>query len=1803
MVNLITSLSLLLLLMLAGNMATPLLYNSGLSGREKYRRIAEYLIHNSVIIEGYKYRRIYREPEPLRRGVIFAGSSYPLGLPPLKDVNEVYFLEKALWRGPSNTLYSLLYPSYLIKNNTVITVSKGDSVILSLSTILLAAAMAGYRSLWEMPREPGELERDLLEANTRSINEYNVEVTGNRVIFRRDSPKHTYGPPVFLDMFYWQYLNATEIFGVKGYTYREYVLENYEGLLEGIRGLGAYEPRVKALYFPFLIQWSIDNPSVGHLYPAMLSDTLPQAFIPYALKDDIKFTVHYSENNSLLPNARKPLNIIMPSSTGRSVHYTRLDILDPTGSLEENTVIIAPEATAKPGDEFTLTIYITHTILHEARAKYVIKFRVGGELWSYLQGDKLSEETINNTKWNAWEIIEFASSGHSDEVNIYEEDSSRVKHIVWYGESQSDILNTWSSWHIYMENKHTYSYYLFRKPTINVELKGYGRFGEAILEITFTTSLNYNADVGNTKHDDKGGMVECCEKDPFTNETHCWEYCVWEYRDSKHLLTRRDRYSTLVKALVAVGGALPIGSAIAPAVGQRGYGDSRGEASREEISTYFYSKSDAVNANGTCYTYGEGEYTWSVDRYRSAFRSTSFAATLEVAPDPYRLITRNISVLKIELKPTNSVAWESVYSGSSASGVTGYFKRAITYGSFFYSPNVIYYKPSGEPGVPGGARESYVRISVDTFYAAPGDEVNVGVKTVYDGGGVSSNVDIAVSIEGATYKLFTVSTDSSGEAEFTFEIPSLEYIKGLLGLNRSNANITEVTVEVSASVKQYNMSDYALVHVPLGSVIAGFFYAADLLLEYNDERISTPVVSTTFTHLYGELIDGEVGDVKHDAAIAISTVSGEDVVFTLTATNTANRSEVYEVSTTISSYMLRVPEGSYELVLTIKVGDRVFRMEPEIVDVSFDTIVIHNFQVPVPLILRAEKLLNEVRDWSIRNNDVYYMILALLKATGTPANELIDLLNLIIRGDEEAVNAVGNEINGAIEELLGSIYESPPQVDSFTSIAIEYLEKLRSKLGHIDPEGAARYLSTVNATLELPPCIEDILLLDRTSSLPKYDPEDVRTNPDNPYNKAIRLLLYLAYLRNRKNHIPSIVWTLVKLSSLQTVIWMTKNLQFFRAPIGPLKTVNPVRWFRLKALQISLLALGGLDLNLGISKSYTLKFLSKCGEVVHISPGAIITAYFKITRFSFAAAVGEFRKDMQFEVLFHLTNMMLSNVVLRYIYIPRIERYLNTFVDELRAGRSSGSLEDAVANTMVMDYNTNLFESFMEGTTQITNSVLNIGRAISGILEIGSAARTIFDKNYLDVGDTVYKLISLKIGETTLYEWKRVSVDKLSPRLKELFSSAKLGNLVRVLKVSSTAALGLTVALAAADVLLFSPKYASATAVTILNSTIKAEELSFPQGIFRVLGWLSSPGISEEPYEDRVSFKPLSIEAGGWSNAVELANIVAGIRDDAATSFINGSDISRAIELFRSIRGGIVELELAAISDNRDPTVYTGYRIALEDSFEEFLEELAVYFDIPGINVARLTEAADNLINLLANITGLPEPPDSISGNYYRILIDIQASPDRANTYIVNVLPYGNPPADGILKLYGVNLDLNASEIPIDLGGPSRLAVEAGVVGESIAGLLEATVFINGVPEATGIATVPKPLLNLWNNSFAEGIVYSLTPVNISSNNNVIELRNVGTNYLVIKTDTSINFTAVDGAYGVTAIRNSDGSYTYFIISVECSSITGAPGQFTPQPFTPPSSFLPLTPLAIGAVATATSVAVALLVYFRKKHR
>ena len=54
--------------------------------------------------------------------------------------------------------------------------------------------------------------------------------------------------------------------------------------------------------------------------------------------------------------------------------------------------------------------------------------------------------------------------------------------------------------------------FMFNKPRLNVSLIGYGCFGEAIIEITYSVSLSYSAGSREVTRQDINGEKKYCEK-------------------------------------------------------------------------------------------------------------------------------------------------------------------------------------------------------------------------------------------------------------------------------------------------------------------------------------------------------------------------------------------------------------------------------------------------------------------------------------------------------------------------------------------------------------------------------------------------------------------------------------------------------------------------------------------------------------------------------------------------------------------------------------------------------------------------------------------------------------------------------------------------------------------------------------------------------------------------------------------------------------------------------------------------------------------------------------------------------------------------------------------------------------------------------------------------------------------------------------------------------------------------------------------------------------------------------------------
>ncbi len=563
------------------------------------------------------------------------------------------------------------------------------------------------------------------------------------------------GPPIFLEALYWEFQNQ---------QYGEEVLSNYEGLLRGIRNLSNYEPKVKALYFPFLIQWSIDNQSAGAIYPAVLSDTLPAEQVPYALRKDIKFTVTYQNSSQLGPTIRKPFKVLTPSTTGGYIHYSTMDLLDPIGSLKDNTIIVAPGPNAKVGTEFTLTIYVTHTILNEVKAKYVIRFKVGDEFWTYPQGSEFTKETISNLMSGGAEI----SVGHTCLSYQYgsctENKDSFRKFTTYYNYGASPPYY-----------KLQMTYYYQSVPRVNVKVLGYGPYGEAIIEVSLYAKLNNVFLLEDKYHYFYSGVGTCGE--PFVVYTaSSGQFSGTLPSGGEDLIHISDSiesgriyYSTSVKAVLIAGGALPIGTTLIPPLGQEGSWQAGAYYIHEEHSLRFVDGC-GINCVGetvytqivngtpcetvkwTCTPFETFSMSDYVGRATVNSQITGINIFLEPVPSAFRHLSSNSSDLDIVFVPEGE-GWGTHYSRSFSSpgGQLEEVSWREPYMAEYFSEFSQYvyplrYRPSGRAEDIDILKESYVGLSVSNFYAAPGDEVSGSVEVVYGGEGVETEVDIEILV-------------------------------------------------------------------------------------------------------------------------------------------------------------------------------------------------------------------------------------------------------------------------------------------------------------------------------------------------------------------------------------------------------------------------------------------------------------------------------------------------------------------------------------------------------------------------------------------------------------------------------------------------------------------------------------------------------------------------------------------------------------------------------------------------------------------------------------------------------------------------------------------------------------------------------------------------------------------------------------------------------------------------------------------------------------------------------------------------
>ena len=1731
---------------------------------QESRLNVDLLANNFFILEGCKYRR----------------------LPTSFDVSG-----RPEWM----RLYIPLSPRYYLEEDTSITIPKGDSVILSLSTMLLALALHECSDLLGLPYTLKEVE-DFLNSVTISTEERVPIVDESGVRFEETHNTST-GPGFFLAIFHDKSSD---------------LLSNYRSLMRQLIDLSRDERKLEEFLTPFTVRWEIDNPALGLLYPVKLDNHMPGDYIPYSNTTDIKFGKE---------------NLIIPACKGRGYYYSAIGIRDPVRALLENTVIVAANPSAFEGS-FNLKITIEHPFL-EYRKVFNIRFKIGDEYWKFMQGNQLSESSVSEINRKC----KFSRLGWK----VFQETNDQVIGLDYSYESGTNYY------------RFSNGFLSLQKPKVSVGIAGYGEFGEAMLEFRFDTSCVYSRCSSSLECLRWGKPCPCPPPrrtkvllnlyDPKRRVYKAVPPARWggdlcfQYKyDRKYSREKLDS-SIKVAALLPAGGALPFPYPIASSSVVDG-----NHFAREEMGNSL----DAGASQGyrchidpplselespepkweevtlKCEGYSTGGCTPLYFGERS--RTIGGKVRISLASTPRKEGSNYVCTLGLS-SLGRSHNWRKPWNGEPSSWVGP--------GEILGVPSlVLRYILSGTPGPTEEVlcKESFMDLGVSYFYTSPGDKVDAWVNAVRDGEPLADEeVEIRLLLSGEEYDSFTVRTDGEGKARFTIDVPTLDEIHNLFGFDVLELDDPTVVLDVTASVNSRRMADSESINIVVCSAIAGHLYGADLELLHETSEVQG-VVTGTMTLLNARLVDrgdSSLSPYEYDASLILSALVGEPCSFTIRAVDKSDPSKVYETTTSIGFYILKVPfEGDYKVTLTVMIGDRKYSLQPIDVKVENGEMTILNFDIPVALIIRAEKLLDELEEWRVKNTDIYEMLLALFKGA-----DIVGLLRPISKSIDEILNLYPGQMNVAIDEMVRASYQGKtglkvPRVE-------DYLRKVKGDLSRVEkgPSHLAERLATVSGSLEYSEPLREILLLDQTNSLPKYDLQSVRSNPNDPYNKLIRALLFLAYLDNRRDHVVGQIKTFAKVMSLQLSIYLTSSLVPFQAPVAALKYAQPLKWMKLKIPQILLLGLFGLDLNIGYTKSLTFDFLNKCGERFPIDKSAFIVGYFKLVRFVFAGLVGEFRKDLNFEILFHLCNQVLSHVLLN-IYLMKIQKNLNSFVDELRRGHSKGSLLDAISNAQIMDFDTNGMEMQGEALVKTLSLSFNIGRMTSGVMDIAKAAQTFMGKGYVARGEQLFKVMESHIGKMTFTSYQKVneisSVTRLSPQLESLIKGPMWGNTIKALKRCSNALILTVIGLTLIDVTGWSPFMALSTAVAILDSTIRPDRIP-PDEIITFMKTGSVNGGSYPYKEDArlvmakfstganliptkcnqgagLAFQKAYLSSGnGWSEAVELKRLLAKICRDAEGGIVEAQDMKDALDLFKRIRDKLAELNLELVSEGKTNPDVVYYRSAIVDEMNDYLSALSTYIQSSGLSLEEFLGETKSMTEFLDGVVGLPAPSGrGIKKGMYEIAFDVYPQVTNDGDVTIEVTPFGDVPNSGkILITSSPNVTASYTSKSIDPGSKKVYGLQLDLSDDSLFGWAVVSLLLGDGYRDDIMVIVTKPIVNLMESTTRVGKIHVLVSADVKIRGNGVVLENAGTNYIVIRSEKELTFTPpANGGFGVTAIREQDGSIDYFVTTIAASGISAAAGTFTPMPLKAQT----IAAIAAG-VAVAAGLAASLLLRRRLKVR
>ncbi len=362
--------TLLLIMVLLGNLTIIVKsYSVGLEGSEDIdiNDVIDTLkkfYKDIVVVEAFKYRRLL----PLFH------ERYPASGNPCDMYVEYDSRHRELYCWLEQ-IYIPATESVDLKNNSVATIPKGDSFLITLAPIHIVEALAGVDSINKLI-EP----RELYEYTQKEWGDY-IPVREGEFLKYKPVKFIDRAPPDIIDAYYIYYYRKqlaedktdSPIKTLPMWSF----LTNYYKLVHSIREFFAKYGYDITQYNYLVVEWIISDPSKALLYPVTMTSRLPPDIFDYRLGEKI---VYAPTHDRFDYDTEFPIPLPLYSTP---YYVSTIDVYNPIETLVENMVFIAPRPQTYSGS-FDLIINVK---TGDGRKIVTLKYRfnIGGEYWRFLE--------------------------------------------------------------------------------------------------------------------------------------------------------------------------------------------------------------------------------------------------------------------------------------------------------------------------------------------------------------------------------------------------------------------------------------------------------------------------------------------------------------------------------------------------------------------------------------------------------------------------------------------------------------------------------------------------------------------------------------------------------------------------------------------------------------------------------------------------------------------------------------------------------------------------------------------------------------------------------------------------------------------------------------------------------------------------------------------------------------------------------------------------------------------------------------------------------------------------------------------------------------------------------------------------------------------------------------------------------------------------------------------------------------------------------------------------------------------------